>query len=162
VPPGPRKCFIKDNFICQTYSEAVTQLTHTQVVIPPASITQYSTPPVLHTSSTPHLQYSTQYVHNHLGHLGVKKTLAHVKTAFYWAGNECNVESWMKNVKGAILHSLILQHHWEPYVHQDLLEGPVPLLLLNQLVCCYVYHPPFTVIRVQTFAVPSFNLPVKS
>ena len=78
-PPGLRKCFIKNNLICRAYSEAATQLTHTQVVIPPSI------------SNT-----VLQAVHNHFGHLGTKKTLALVKTRFYWPGYEHDVDSWIK------------------------------------------------------------------
>jgi len=35
-------------------------------------------------------------VHDHLGQLGVKKTLGYAKTCFYWPGYEQAVESWIK------------------------------------------------------------------
>ena len=78
-PPGLRKCFIKDDIICHEFKEVTTQLTHTQLVVP-ASLTDV----VL------------REVHDHLGHLGVKKTLGYVKTRFYWPGYEQTVESWVK------------------------------------------------------------------
>ena len=65
-PPGLRKCFIKDGIICREYKEVATQLVHTQSVVP-------------HSLRTVVLKE----VHDHLGHLGVEKTLGHVKTRFY-------------------------------------------------------------------------------
>ena len=78
-PPGLRKCFIKDGIIFCGYKEVATQLVHTQSVVP-------------HSLRTVVLKE----VHDHLGHLGVKKTLGHVKTRFYWPGYEQAVESWVK------------------------------------------------------------------
>ena len=65
-PPGLRKCFIKDGIICRQYKKAATQLVHTQSVVPPCLRTVV-----------------LKEVHDNLGHLGVKKTLGHIKTRFY-------------------------------------------------------------------------------
>ena len=78
-PSGLRKCFIKDGIICCEYKEAATQLVHTQ------SVVSCSVRTVV-----------LKEVHDNLGHLGVKKTLGHIKTCFYWPGYEQAVESWVK------------------------------------------------------------------
>ena len=78
-PPGLQKCFIKDSIICREFKETGTQLTHTQLVVPPSL-----------------RNVVLRQVHDPLGHLGVKKTLGYVKTRFYWPGYEQAVESWIK------------------------------------------------------------------
>ena len=77
--PGLQKCFLKDGLLCREYKESATQLTHTQVVVPESLRTTV-----------------LREVHDHLGHLGAKKTLERVKTRFYWPGYEKDVECWVK------------------------------------------------------------------
>ena len=79
MPSRPKEVFIKDGIICLEYKEAATQLVHIQSVV----------------LSSIRMMVLKE-VHNNLGHFGVKKTLGHVKTRFYWPGYKHAVESWVK------------------------------------------------------------------
>ena len=74
--PGLRKCFLKDGLLCREYKESATQLMHTQILILKSTV--------------------LQEVHDHLGHLGIKKTFDRVKARFYWPGYEKDVEYWVQ------------------------------------------------------------------
>ena len=78
-PLGLRNCFLKEGLICREYKESATQLIHTQEVIPKSLKTTV-----------------LKEVHDHLGHLGFKKTFDRVKSRFYWPGYEKDVECWVK------------------------------------------------------------------
>ena len=77
-PPGLRHCFLHNGVLCRHYKEPSTDMVNIQFVIP-----QVLRDTVI--KETPGL-----------GHLGIKKTLDVIKSRFYWAGYEADVENWIK------------------------------------------------------------------
>ena len=76
--PGLRKCFLTNGILCREYVEnGVTH--HTQIVVPS------------NLRNTVLCQ-----LHDHSGHLGLKKTLGKVKERFYWPRYESDTEAYIR------------------------------------------------------------------
>ena len=89
--PGLRKCFLTNGILCREYVEnGVTH--HTQIVVPS------------NLRNTVLCQ-----LHDHSGHLGLKKTLGKVKERFYWPGYESNTEAYIV-LAGSVRHVI-------PHIH---------------------------------------------
>ena len=78
-PPGFRKCFLQDGLIYRPFTDSTTGIKHMQVVIPAR---------LKHTV--------LQEMHNHLGHLGARKTFERIQTRFYWPRYEQDTVDWVK------------------------------------------------------------------
>ena len=72
---GLRRCFLSDGVLCRHYTPSASHVPHIQIVVP-ASL-------------------RSEVLHNHAGHLGVKRTTGSVKTRFYWPGYDTDISQWV-------------------------------------------------------------------
>ena len=74
VAPGLKRSFFKDGILCREYTDS-SNTSHVQLVVP-----------------SDMREVILTHLHNHSGHLGLRKTMEKVKTRYYWPGYESDIE----------------------------------------------------------------------